>query len=82
MVEGIYEYIEMNLVAATEKTETYAVRNRESQLVLGYVKWNCGWRQYCFYPEGETTYSKGCLMDICDFICKLMYERRNNERNG
>ena len=81
MVEDKYKYIEMNLVEQNEKkkTQTYAVRNIESQLILGYIKWSRDWRQYVFetIPESSVifVFSKGCLIDICDFISKLMYER-------
>lgn len=77
MVEGRYEYIEMNLIEQDDrkKTQTFAVRNISTQLVIGYVKWNGAWRQYCFYPEGNTVWSRSCLMDVQDFLCKLAYER-------
>lgn len=77
MVEGHYEYIEMNLLQmdVKKKTETYAVRNIRSQEVIGYIKWEGAWRQYCFYPEGQTIWSRSCLMDVQDFLCKLAYER-------
>lgn len=71
------KYIEFNLVAHNGVTQVYAVRNIKSQLIIGWIKWNGAWRQYCFYPESETLYSEGCLTDICNLIIQLMNERRN-----
>ena len=73
-----YKYIQFDLVQQKEKTQIYAVRNIKSQLILGYVAWHCGWRQYCFGPTlmQETIYSEGCLKDIADFIKQLMDARK------
>lgn len=70
------EYIEFDLVQQTKKTRIYAIRNCKSQLIIGYIKWYGAWRQYCFFPESETVFSKGCLEDICNFIKRLMEERK------
>lgn len=80
MVKTRYEYIQFDLAVQDDKkkTQTYAVRNIKSQIVLGFVAWHCGWRQYCFGPIiiEETIYSEGCLKDIADFIRQLMDERK------
>jgi hypothetical protein len=60
-------YIEFNLVDKKEKTFVYAVMNRESQDVLGYIKWYGPWRQYCFFPEPTCVFSVGCMLDIVNF---------------
>lgn len=50
------------------KTDIYAVINKNSKFVLGYIKWFPSWRQYCFFPEGDTVFSAGCIQDILNFI--------------
>jgi len=34
---------------------------------LGEIRWYAPWRKYCFYPQSETVFDKGCLRDIADF---------------
>lgn len=70
-----YEYIHFKLdVTASKgrKTNIYAILSKSSNHILGYIKWYGAWRQYCFYPNGETVYNVGCLDDIKDFIKQLM----------
>jgi len=71
----VKKYIEFNLVEQKEKTQVYAVRNINEQLILGYIKWNCAWRQYCFFPESKTLFSRECMSDVINFIDGLMIER-------
>lgn len=42
---------------------------------LGVLKWYVSWRQYCFFPQPETVFNKGCLEDINHFITQLMEAR-------
>jgi len=67
------KFIEFNLVQQLgtlkkPKTGVYAVRNIKSQQIIGWIKWYSHWRQYCFFPEPETVYSKGCLKDTINFM--------------
>ena len=57
-------------------TTVWICRNNKSNISLGIVAWNGGWRQYCFYPEREMVFSSGCLADIQDFIRQLKEERK------
>jgi hypothetical protein len=79
-MKTVYEYIQFDLVVKDDnkKTDIYAVRNIRSGMILGYVAWHCGWRQYCYGPmiEEETIYSEGCLKDIAEFIKQLMDDRK------
>jgi len=72
------KYIEFNLVCQKPKTQVYVVRNIKSQSIIGYIKWLCAWRQYCFFPEPDTVYSVGCLQDIIEFINKEAELKRAN----
>ena len=65
-----YEYITFNEIDKKPKTKVYQCLNKKHGDVLGIVKWNAPWRQYCFYPHEGIVFSKGCLLDICDFIGK------------
>jgi hypothetical protein len=62
------KYIDFDLVQILPKTSIWAVRNTTSKLIIGYIKWYPGWRQYCFFPNSETVFSLGCLHDINEFI--------------
>jgi len=53
------------------KTKCFAVRREDNSRlgeIIGEIKWNSKWRQYCFFPEKETTWSKGCLIKIVEFL--------------
>lgn len=53
------------------RTSVWMCRNIRSGDSLGVVRWYGPWRQYCFYPSGETIFNKGCLIDIQTFIEQL-----------
>ena len=59
------------------KTWVYQVNSRKQGSELGYIKWFPRWRQYAFFPESETTFSLGCLMDVAKFIQSLTDEHRS-----
>jgi hypothetical protein len=40
------------------------VRNKKSGGTLGYIEWYGPWRQYCFFPEGDTVFNRTCLDEI------------------
>jgi len=45
-----------------KKTWLYSVRKDSSKglgELLGLIKWNGAWRQYCFYPESKKRLSIG-----------------------
>lgn len=75
-----YQYIKFVKQITHTKTDVYICRNVASGDspvdTLGVVKWYGAWRQYCYFPEPGTVFSKGCLNDISDFLDKLMKERK------
>jgi len=88
------KYIRFELEEKKPKTNVYAViknvlsanlKDGSGSMGLGYklgtIKWHPQWRKYCFYPETETTYSRGCLDDITTFISKLMDDRKEKKQN-
>ena len=63
-----------------QKTKRFMCFNSRHLAFLGEVKWNGGWRQYCFFPASDCVFSKGCMEDINHFIQQLMDERKNNKK--
>ncbi|MDR1902939.1 MAG: hypothetical protein LBQ88_11735 [Treponema sp.] len=59
------------------KTKQFAVKNKSSEFILGYVKWYAPWRRYCFFiDQADLVFDSVCLGEIQDFITKLMWERK------
>lgn len=58
------------------KTQIWIVFNKDSGDMLGDIKWYGAWRQYCFFPAGNTIFHKGCLEAINRKIASLMAARR------
>jgi hypothetical protein len=52
-----------------KKTNIYQVQSRvgESFIVIGFIKWHGPWRKYCYFPQPETIYDKGCMREIANF---------------
>jgi len=57
--------------APKRKTSIWGCYSLKNDFCLGLVEWQFSWRQYCYYPEIHTLYSKDCLQDIQDFMQKL-----------
>ncbi|MCE5227911.1 MAG: hypothetical protein LLG05_18885 [Porphyromonadaceae bacterium] len=67
-----YQYLSFIEVSNPKgKTRIFECRNKNSQTVLGMVKWYGAWRQYCYSPTVQAVYSAGCLDDMSDFIKQL-----------
>jgi hypothetical protein len=73
----ILKYISFVKIESKGKTEIYNIINNNSSCILGVIKWNCGWRRYCFYPQGDTIFSVDCLEDIINFTNDLMEKRKD-----
>lgn len=58
------------------KTGRWDVHSRNSGHLLGVIKWWGAWRQYCFFPEPNCVFNRGCLEDINNFIAARMQERK------
>lgn len=63
-----FKYIRMVKIADKPKTSVWEVQNKTGEYSIGIIKWNPGWRQYCFFPDNGIVFSVGCLKDICEFI--------------
>lgn len=64
------------------KMPSFLIRNKESDFVLGEIKWYGPFRQYSFFPEPNTVFEKTCLKDITDFIVELMEKHKSQRECG
>lgn len=75
-----YKYlIFMQTDSSGLKTQIWECRNKNSNDLLGIVKWFSNWRQYCYFTVVNAVYSTGCMDDINHFINQLMEERKKNK---
>jgi len=71
-------YIEYMLTGTKPKTNVYTIFSKSSGDRLGEIKWYAPWRQYCFFPDEETIWAKGCLNEVNFLIEKFMKEWRDS----
>lgn len=74
MTKKYLEFNEESFIG--KKTKIFRIWNKVTKDDLGEIKWNGSWRQYCFYPDSYTFWAKGCLLEVAEFINKLMFERK------
>lgn len=70
------KYMEFNKIGDTGKTEIWDILSKSSGFILGKIKWYGPWRQYCFFPSGNTVFNNGCMQDIQKAIKELMNKRK------
>lgn len=58
------------------KTKRFMVVSKKRLNILGEIKWYGAWRQYTFWPIGDTIWNTQCMKDIILFIDNLMSERK------
>ena len=61
------------------KTKLLAIRNKNSEDIIGYIEWYGPWRQYTFFPEFDTVWNINCLNDVQEVIQKLMKDRKTEK---
>ena len=59
-----------------KKTKTFEINTKDSNALLGHIKWYGAWRCYAFYPEPNTVFERTCMNDIQNFINNLMTQRK------
>lgn len=63
-----------------KKTNTYIIR-RDSMSAcaerLGLIKWHGAFRQFAFYPDSDTFWSKGCL----EIVNRWLDDKNKRHRN-
>ena len=75
-----YKYITMIKKEDKPKTSVFDVYTKSGDTVLGEIKWFPRWRQYCFFPEDDCVFSKGCMADINDFMDEQMKIRGKEQK--
>jgi len=66
------EYFSSVWYESKPKTGVWLLYSNHWKKGLGFIKWYAPWRQYCFFPDTGTIWSKGCLKEINDYINQLM----------
>lgn len=64
-----YKFINFKQSIVDEKA--WRCFNNKTNYQLGYIGYNVAWKQYCFYPDGNSVFSSSCLLDIVYFIKQL-----------
>lgn len=68
MLESEFIYVE-KIELPKRKTPIYKLFSMsDHDIKLGEIKWFGAWRQYCFYPEGNTIFDRKCLTYINNFL--------------
>jgi hypothetical protein len=62
------KYLEFLKVATLPGTDVYDVLSKSRGDKLGQIRWYGAWRQYAFFPCGETIWNKACLVDLRRFL--------------
>jgi hypothetical protein len=70
------QYITFKKTDELPKTSVWKVVNVSKRTWLGEIRWYGPWRQYCFFPDMETLFSRGCMAQINQFIMKQMEKRK------
>ena len=61
---------------AKRKTKIFEIKTKDSNILLGQIKWFASWRCYAFYPAADTVFELTCLQDITKFITNLALQRK------
>ena len=70
------KFMEFDKAGDTGKTEIWNILSKSSGFILGKIKWYGPWRQYCFFPSGNSVFNIGCMDDIKKAITELMDRRK------
>ena len=69
--KNINSYIKIELGRKNEKTSIYCVKIRESNILIGFIKWYIDWNEYCFFPMKDTIFNQESINDINKFIDRI-----------
>jgi hypothetical protein len=62
------------------KTSVFNVVNKETDFVLGEIKWYASFRKYSFFPSQNCVFETQCLRDIVAFIDALEQDRKSRTK--
>ena len=66
-----YKYIHFRQIATQNGRWIWSCRNNRTDSELGQVMFYGPWRQYCYFPKGDTVLNKTCLDNIAEFLQKV-----------
>lgn len=49
------------------KTKIFQVVTKDTNVVIGIIRWHGPWRKYAFFPYPDTVFEWFCLRDIAEF---------------
>ena len=78
------KYLEFRNQSSNGKiTKDFDVISKCSNCILGVIKWDAGWRHYCFFPTilFSTKHSDRCLINIGLYVKRLNDEHKEELRN-
>lgn len=73
------QYLVFEDFQTKRKTKYVLVSNKNSEDLIGVIKWYAPWRQYCFFPASDTIWNTTCLDDVQEVISKLMQDRKTKK---
>lgn len=76
---AIEKYLDFCLMPrgdSAKKTDTWEVRNKRTNDLLGEVRWYAPWRKYCFYVHQRSVFDDKCMQEIASFMTRQMAKRR------
>jgi ABC-type uncharacterized transport system ATPase subunit len=84
MIEKSYKWIIIRKVrdSKTGKTKIFNIINKKNSYTIGEIKWNGGWKEYCFYPAKKSFYEETCLRDIAGFLEELKKKKKLKNENS
>jgi hypothetical protein len=59
-------------------TFVWSVRNAQSGVRIGLVKWWPAWRKYVYQADDDTIYDPACLREIADWVEARTKEHRDD----
>ena len=59
------------------KTHIYHIFSAFDDTYLGEISWFSQWRQYIYDPVAHVIWSHECLLELSQYIKKLMEDRKN-----
>ena len=77
----IKKHLHFNQIEDTGKTKVWEVQNSHQGTRVGIIKWNGGWRKYCFYPYDCTVFDTRCMKRIAEFMDEQMELRKEAKKN-
>lgn len=66
-----FKIVYFELIEKKERTSVWGCYKNAGSTLMGVVRWEDAWRQYCFYPEPDIVFSADCMEEVSWFIKNL-----------